>query len=535
VNILVIDDEQGIRDLLSVELGSHGYQVVVAGNGEEALDTIRRRHFDLVITDVKMPKLGGLETLEAIKEIDPDTEVILATGFGTIDTAVAAMKKGAYDFIQKPFNLNEILALIEKALEKSELKALLGIYQASKAVFASTKVEKLLPLISDLSLKVLKADDVYLYLSDVSSGPRLAARSGGTDPVDPSIQLLASAVEKKSDSLISVSEASIAEFIKSNNSGSTIALPIRVKSETLGVLLAHRKTGKGKFGGGDLRNAMIFGSQIAQAVFNARLYQSLEEKIEELRVANEKLTDTQHQLIRSEKMAAVGQLAAGVAHELNNPLTGILGFAQLLMQSSDLSGREREDLESIHVESQRCRQIIQNLLKFSRRKEPLKAPIEIVQLLDSTLDLVYYEVSTSGIEVIKEYIPSAPPIFGDSAQLQQVFVNIVTNAKQAMEERGTGELRIKVEADPTHLRVLFKDNGCGIAKQNLSKIFDPFFTTKPVGKGTGLGLSVSYGIIESHGGAVRVESEEGVGTTVTVELPVYQSAPATDGSVTPAK
>lgn len=143
--LLVIDDEAGFRALLTHELGKKGYEVATANNGEEALQKVRQGKFDLAISDVKMPKLGGLEFLEAIKKENPNIEVIMATGFGTIETAVNAMKKGAYDFVQKPFNLPEIFVLVEKALEKRELKAILGVYEASKAIFASIKLDKLLP------------------------------------------------------------------------------------------------------------------------------------------------------------------------------------------------------------------------------------------------------------------------------------------------------------------------------------------------------------------------------------------------------
>ena len=139
--ILVVDDELGIRDMLSYELSSHDYGVVTAVNGEDALEKLRREKFQLVISDVKMPRMDGMEMLEAIKKLDPDVEVIMSTGFGTIETAVSAMKKGAYDFIQKPFNIDEILVLIEKALEKNELKILLGVYETSKAVLASLKLD----------------------------------------------------------------------------------------------------------------------------------------------------------------------------------------------------------------------------------------------------------------------------------------------------------------------------------------------------------------------------------------------------------
>src|SRR3989338_4728616 len=164
IRVLVVDDEQGIRDLLSFELGSQGYQVITANDGVDALEKIRRNKFHLVITDLKMPKMGGIETLEEIKKIDPNIEVIMATGFGTIEVAVDSMKKGAYDFVQKPYNIHEISALIEKALEKSQLRALIALYESSKAIFSTVKLNELLEIIMDLMQKVLLADEGSLML-----------------------------------------------------------------------------------------------------------------------------------------------------------------------------------------------------------------------------------------------------------------------------------------------------------------------------------------------------------------------------------
>lgn len=528
--ILVVDDELGFRALLTHELEKRGYKVTTANNGEEALQKARQGKFDLAISDMKMPKLSGVEFLEAIKKEIPDIEVILATGFGTIETAVDAMKKGAYDFVQKPFNLPEVFVLVEKALEKKDLRAILGVYEASKAIFSSIKLEKLLPTIMQLTLKILKADDASIMLRKEDGSLSLESCVGLDNDERKEARLAigervaGKATQVKEPFVISGPLESDDRFRgvpKLREIHSSIVYPLEIEGESLGVLNVNRTGESEPFSSSDLRTATIFGSQIAQAVYNARLYQELEGKVSELKNAYSQLESMQLQLVQSEKLAAIGQLAAGVAHELNNPLTGILGFSQMVLESPDLSKQVREDIESVYKQSQRCRQIIQNLLQFSRRKESQKDRLMLVPLIESTLKLVRYDFSSSNIEIVTEFSEPLSPIFGDASQLEQVLLNLVNNARHAMEKRSPAQLTIKAFQKGSRVTLQFIDTGCGISKENLKKVFDPFFTTKPAGKGTGLGLSISYGIVQQHHGTIAAESQEGVGTTFTLEFPAY--------------
>ena len=363
--ILVIDDESGIRDLLSQELKIAGHEVAVAANGTQALDQVRAGPFQLALCDINMPDMGGLEVLEAIRQLQPEMEVLMMTGYGTVEAAVSAMKKGAYDFIQKPFDLGELLALVDKCLEKRGLRTL----------------------------------------------------------------------------------------------------------------------------------------------------------IQELRDAKKKLEETQSQLIQSEKLASIGQLAAGVAHELNNPMSGIMGFTQLLLEDKTLSEQHRKDLGTIYTQSQRCRTIIQNLLQFSRRQDPKKADIDPGVVLQQTIDLVKYEFSSSGVTLVTHISEGLAHVFGDPQQLQQVFLNLLVNARQALNGSPKNQISVKASSEPGWVVIRIADNGPGIPREIIGKIFDPFFTTKPVGQGTGLGLSICHGIIQQHQGSIEVQSEVDVGTTFIVRLP----------------
>lgn len=522
IKILVVDDELGIRQLLSSELASRHFQVATATDGREALDKAAKEKFHLVISDVNMPKMNGLEMLDAIKKIDPDVEVIMSTAYGTIETAVTAMKRGAYDFVQKPFDLGEILALVEKALEKNELKTLLGVYESSKAIFSSIKLDALLPLMARLTVQILKADDASVMLMS-PDGTLIVAAAAGIEEDDRKQSRLAlgervagKVAQSKTPIIIEgplERDPRFSNISSLRDIRSSIVFPLAMKNEILGVLNVNRTVKEEGFSAADLRHITILGSQIVQAIHNAKLYGELEAKIREIQ-------DMQVQLVHSEKMAAIGQLAAGVAHEINNPLTGILGFTELLLQSDGLTAEQREDLESVLHQSKRCCTIVQNLLQFSRRKSPQKGPVPVESILIPTLELVRCDFRSANISIQNDIPRGLPPIHGDASQLEQVFLNIIVNARQAMAGRENSSLTIRVFQKSAKIVIQFEDNGPGIPPENLGKVFDPFFSTKPVGKGTGLGLSISYGIIQQHHGSIRVESEMGAGTRFVIELPV---------------
>ena len=225
-------------------------------------------------------------------------------------------------------------------------------------------------------------------------------------------------------------------------------------------------------------------------------------------------------LVHAEKMAAVGQLVSGVAHEVNNPLTAILGFTDLLMENPELPESARRDLRVILQEAQRTKQIVQNLLSFARQMPPRRQPVQLNSILQRTVQLRSYDFISHGIQVVERLDESLPEIVGDSHQLQQVFLNIINNAYDAVRECGRpARIEIMSARSTGYVEVSFRDNGTGIADP--ARIFDPFFTTKDVGKGTGLGLSICYGIIHEHGGEILCHNNlDSEGATFTVRLPL---------------
>jgi CheY-like chemotaxis protein len=220
------------------------------------------------------------------------------------------------------------------------------------------------------------------------------------------------------------------------------------------------------------------------------------------------------------RLASVGEMASGIAHEINNPLTGVIGYAQLLLQE-DLPENIRKDLETINDGAQRVANVIQRLLAFARQTKPQRTYVYINEVVATTLDLRGYHLETSNIKVSAQLAPDLPVTIADAGQLQQVFLNLIVNAETEMKlARGSGRLSIKTQQIENNIRISFKDDGPGIAEENLERIFDPFFTTRQVGQGTGLGLSVCYGIVSEHGGRIYAESKPGKGATFIVELPI---------------
>jgi two-component system NtrC family sensor kinase len=249
---------------------------------------------------------------------------------------------------------------------------------------------------------------------------------------------------------------------------------------------------------------------------------TLEKKVEE---RTQELREIQAHLIQSEKLASIGKLAAGVAHEINNPLGGILIYSHLILEDTPKGSPHCENLKKIVRETTRCKEIVKGLLDFARPKEPQMVPTDIHELLDKCLALMESHALFQNIHIEKSYTPAFPRIIADSGQLQQVFMNIILNAAEAMNGNGTLTLRTSLDPARQEAAVEISDTGHGIKEEDKRRLFEPFFTTKEVGKGTGLGLAISYGIVKKHQGTIDVRSEAGQGAAFTVRLPLKRTSP----------
>ena len=234
----------------------------------------------------------------------------------------------------------------------------------------------------------------------------------------------------------------------------------------------------------------------------------------------EELQLTQRSLVQAEKLSALGELVAGVAHELNNPLTGILGFSQLLLMSEQ-DPAVRRDVERIEKEAQRATRVIKNLLSFARMQEIKKRPVDLNDVVSRTVEIKNYELRVNNITVEMQLAEQLSPILADASQIQTVFLNLINNAQDALSSaHGKRTLRVRTEHAGDSVHVSISDDGPGISPDHLGKIFDPFFTTKGIGKGTGLGLSICHGIVTSYGGRIWAESEYGSGAIFHFEFPI---------------
>ena len=259
--------------------------------------------------------------------------------------------------------------------------------------------------------------------------------------------------------------------------------------------------------------------QAAVAVQNSRLYEGVKDQMAELK-------RTQAQLVQSTKLAAIGELAANIAHEINNPLTTVLGFASFRAERLEPGDPMREELALIQEEASRARDIVRDLLHFSRQRDFMPAPTELNVVLEQTVSMVRRQGALNGVDVVEQYSPTLPVIELDVSRIKQVVLNIINNAIFAMKNGGMLTIRTWADADTVHVQ--FTDTGTGIAPEHIGRIFDPFFTTKPEVSGTGLGLSVSLGIVQSHGGTIEVSSTVGEGSTFTIKLPVRPPERAED-------
>ena len=254
------------------------------------------------------------------------------------------------------------------------------------------------------------------------------------------------------------------------------------------------------------------------------LIDQLEENLSRLAQSHKDLRETQQQLIQSEKMASVGQLAAGVAHEINNPLGTILLYSHMILEKLEQKDSRREELDTIAKEATRCRDIVRGLLDFARQRKLQAENVDVNKILEEGLSLVAAQPAFQKVEIDKTLDPSLPATEGDPVQLKEVFLNILSNAGEAMPGGGRVTVVSRFREVGSHpIEIMIRDTGQGIPQENLNKLFMPFFTTKKIGQGTGLGLAIAYGIVKMHRGAIEVQSKVGEGTTFWVKLPAESS------------
>ncbi len=422
------------------------------------------------------------------------------------------------------------------------IKELRSLYEISQAVTSTLDLQNTLTLVTDHTTRLMGAAAASVALRDDETNEvRFAAASGEGSTVVIGLRLalgqgLAGWVADQGQPVIVPDVYADNRFfvevdkMSGFTTQSILCVPLQTKGHTIGAIEVMNKK-NGTFNRDDLALLQALALSAATAIENARLYEEQTRTIQ-------RLAETQSQLIQSAKMAAVGELAAGVAHEINNPLTTIIGLTSLLVDSETYPEDDEryEDLQMVNAEARRARDIVRSLLGFARADIPQRQPGNLNEVIEEAVFLVYNKSVSQKVRLVKQLAP-LPEMYLDVNQMKQVFVNLLSNAVQAMTDNEPGgrpavlSIATTVQAGENGrergpvLVCTVGDTGKGIQPEHLDKIFDPFFTTKEVGQGTGLGLSISYGIIEKHGGAISVQSTPGQGTQFTVTLPAAARRP----------
>jgi len=437
--------------------------------------------WDIIIADYRLPHFSAPEALELFHQSGLDLPFIVISGTVGEETAVATMKAGAHDYLMKD-NLTRLMPAVERELREAEVRE--ERKQAEETVRESEeKYGQLFQLGSDA-----------LFLIEVKTGKILDLNNAAIEMYGYSRE---EALQMKNTDFSAEPDKTRKATLESEKH-----IPVRY----------HRR-----------KDGTIFPTDISVAYYTwygKEVCVAAIRDITERKQAEEREKELQEELNLASRLASVGELAAGVAHEINNPLTGILGFSERLLRKST-DEKTIRDLEKIHSEALRAAKVVRNLGTFARRRESSKECVDINDVVPKALELMVYELKTSNIEVVTDLTHGLPKVMADFHQIQEVFLNIILNAEQAMTEANSGgKLCIKTRKVKGYIRASFTDDGPGIPADQLDKVFDPFFTTREEKGGTGLGLSVCHGIVTEHGGRIYAKSKVGKGTTFFVELPL---------------
>jgi len=524
-SVLIVDDNAAAARTLSVVLRAEGYYADCASDATEALDMARGQPYGAALIDIGLPGRSGLDVLGDLKAERPELIAIMVTGQASAESSIEALNRGAGGYVQKPVDVRQLLGLLRSGVEKQRLEAdnrrmlrrLSLLYavgaQAGGGLEACTTLQETISLVA--SLLDLPAGGIW-WMRGEGAVPLPVASVGLSEALTAEVTARLAALDPTPAS--GGHQCPPWRDIEVGHHNGSACWRLRVIP-----LQGHQgAVGYMAVGGPDwvddqVEEAEVLSAvawQVAVAMENMRLY-------EDLRVALERLQEAQAQVVQAEKLSAVGRVVSGVAHELNNPLMVILGYADLLRDDHDgLDTREAAD--RIFTHAQRAGQIIEGLLAFSRGARTVLRPVDLSQVIGDSLDATERH-RIPGV-VLQLGLPgSFPTIQGDPGALQQVLTNIIANACQAMGEAG-GVLTLTAGiSDEITLRIT--DTGPGIPDEVLGRIFEPFFTTKGVGQGTGLGLSIVHGIVRDHGGEITADNRPEGGAVFTIRLPIRQPEP----------
>jgi signal transduction histidine kinase/CheY-like chemotaxis protein len=543
VKILVVDDEEIMLKLACDALRSQGHQVTGSSGALEALDKLKGEKFDFILTDIKMPEMDGMELIQSAHRLDPSMGAIFMTGYASLDTAKRAIREGAYDYILKPFDLQEIRSAVARAIRKrnqnvkdGRKKELSQLFDLNRILYTAGDCKSLLKLSLEFALMQsrLKSGTILywsartkelLILHTKDPGRNLFAEH--TTEFDERLVAEWSAVKdilqiERPDEyppfgqlkgLLSDSYLT-GQFPGADDEA--ILIPLRKTESTCGMMVLNKTSGGQKLSEEDLKLLAILGIQTAISLENLTLLIETERSYRELQ-------SLQEQIIGLEKMATQGRISSEIGHELNNYLTVIMGNFQILgmkIQKGETESLDKQ-LEPITANLEKIKSFAQGLLDFSTLKAK-KAECDINDLIQKTLAFIKPQNIFRNISFLTELKPDLPHLSVDSGQIQQVLYNLLNNAADAMGKRkgegGDITIGTDYQSESKQVDMWVSDTGKGMSEEESRQVFTTGFSTKE--SGHGMGLSICRKIIESHGGTIRVESKLGEGTTFRIKLPL---------------
>jgi two-component system NtrC family sensor kinase len=525
--VLIVDDDELTIKQLKNELQRNFYEAVEAFSSQAALHILEKQEIALVLLDVKLPDMDGLELLRIIKERWPQCEVIIVTGFGTQNIAIQSLRRGAIDYIEKPIKLDELDAAMGRAMEKiverdkrigkNTLLVIdnnMATVTLLKNFLAGQGYDVLFAYDGITALELIENNKIDLLITDIKmpdlDGIEVIRRA---KVIYKDIEgIVVTAYQEQELAVKALRAGAIDYLLKPLN---TDELLMSVKKAIECINLRRKQLYRNR--------ELKISSEIISKV-NEELERRIQEKAKDL-------CRIQTQLFQTSKLATLGEMAAGLAHEMNQPLGGISLVVKHFRKLIELNKLSREELEAgfndIEASIKRMSKTIQHIRTFARQDTLSLVKVDVNSTIDSALSLLGEQLRLHEITVKKNFSKELPRIIGEPYQLEQVWINLLTNARDALDEREktVNSFKKNIVIITHHnqrqalVEVDFCDNGIGMDSKTAEKVFDPFFTTKEVGKATGLGLSISYGIIESHKGKISLETKENQGTTVKVLLP----------------
>jgi signal transduction histidine kinase/FixJ family two-component response regulator len=516
--VFVVDDEPGIALLCNRLLTRAGYKVEIQTDPHKAIEYLKENKIGLLLVDIRMPEVDGFEVIQHAQRLQPDAAMLIMTGHGTVETAIHALRQGVDGLILKPFGKgSELIDAVKLAFADSQQKrdaartqALRPLFSVTESLLSETRREPLLELIISAICGHLHCSYAACYQKNSKADDFSLIALRGKEPPKETFDLISSVDISAAPLLINANgpgDPTQRTLLTSLDLGAAILVPILLPNLRM-VLYAARDIDQPPFRESDLELFQILVRQAAVALENSRLYA---EQLDYVR----KMEDSQKALLQAEKMAAAGRLSASIAHEVNNPLQAVQNCMHLAGREDLPDEKRKEYFDLARTELERLILTVRRMLDFYRPGATSLEKVDLAEMLQYILNLMAKQLSESNVKVVVDFLGTIPTIQAVGSQIQQVFINLILNAMDAMPDGGV--LNIKTRSLNGGIEIIFQDQGTGIPKEKQPTIFEPFFSTKD--GGTGLGLTVSYNIVTAHGGTLELLPEHGTGACFRIFLP----------------